>query len=162
PLSWGRSCYSRSRGNGIRPYDCMPYDHYDTLEARDPGDRERDLFVQLPDFIALAVSAPGWAQRLADIEPYGVNSRAALARLARLRKSELVRLQREHPPFGGLNVTAPGRMRRLLMSPGPIFEPEGEGRDRWGAARALYAAGFRRGDIVHNCFAYHLTPGGFT
>jgi len=140
----------------------MPYDHYDTLETRDPDDRERDFFVRLPDFIALAVSAPGWAKRLAGIEPYEVNSRAALARLPVLRKSDLVALQKEHPPFGGFNVTPPGRMRRLLVSPGPIFEPEGEGEDRWGAARALYAAGFRTGDIVHNCFAYHLTPGGFT
>src|SRR5712691_1535704 len=140
----------------------MPYDHYDTLEARDPDDRERDFFVRLPDFIALAVSAPGCAKRLAGVEPYEMTSRAALGRLPVLRKSDLVALQKEHPPFGGFNVTAPGRMRRLLMSPGPIFEPEGEGRDRWGAARALFAAGFRPGEIVHNCFSYHLTPGGFT
>ncbi len=70
-------------------------------------------------------------------------------------------MQKQNPPFGGLNVTAPGKVRRLLMSPGPIFEPEGEGDDRYGAARVLYAAGFRTGDIVHNSFAYHLTPGGF-
>jgi phenylacetate-CoA ligase len=70
-------------------------------------------------------------------------------------------LQKENPPFGGLNVTPPSKARRLLMSPGPIFEPEGEGIDWWDAARALYAAGFRSGDIVHNSFAYHLTPGGF-
>jgi phenylacetate-CoA ligase len=140
----------------------MSHDHYDNLETRDPDDRERDLFGHLPDFIALAVNAPGWARRLAGIEPYAVTSRAALARLPVLRKSELIALQKETPPFGGLNVTPPGRMRRLLMSPGPIFEPEGEGKDRWGAARALFAAGFRQGDIVHNCFSYHLTPGGFT
>ena len=70
-------------------------------------------------------------------------------------------MQKETPPFGGLNVTPPGKARRLLMSPGPIFEPEGEGEDWYGAARALFAAGFRAGDIVHNSFAYHLTPGGF-
>ncbi len=78
-----------------------------------------------------------------------------------LRKADISTLQKENPPFGGLNVTPPGKARRLLMSPGPIFEPEGEGSDWWGAARALYAAGFRSGDIVHNSFAYHLTPGGF-
>jgi phenylacetate-CoA ligase len=72
-----------------------------------------------------------------------------------------VALQKEYPPFGGLNVTPPGKARRLLMSPGPIFEPEGEGADWYGTARSLYAAGFRPGDIVHNSFAYHLTPGGF-
>ena len=90
-----------------------------------------------------------------------VTSRAALAKLPVLRKSDIAALQKENPPFGGLNVTPPGKARRLLMSPGPIFEPEGEGKDWWGAARALYAAGFRAGDIVHNSFAYHLTPGGF-
>src|SRR5205807_7335083 len=78
-----------------------------------------------------------------------------------LRKSELATRQKEMPPFAGLNATAPTRLRRLLMSPGPIFELEGKGKDFWGAARALFAAGFRPGDVVHNCFAYHLTPGGF-
>ena len=90
-----------------------------------------------------------------------VNSRAALAKLPVLRKSDLAALQKEFPPFGGLNVTPANRARRLLMSPGPIFEPEGDGVDWWGAARACFAAGFRIGDIVHNSFAYHLTPGGF-
>jgi phenylacetate-CoA ligase len=65
------------------------------------------------------------------------------------------------PPLGGFAVTAPGKLKRLLVSPGPIFEPEGHGRDFWHAARALFAAGFRSGDVVHNSFAYHLTPGGF-
>jgi phenylacetate-CoA ligase len=78
-----------------------------------------------------------------------------------LHKSDISALQKENPPFGGLNVTAPGKVRRLLMSPGRVFEPEGEGDDWYGSARALYAAGFRAGDIVHNSFAYHLTPGGF-
>src|ERR1700704_4623827 len=140
----------------------MTSEHFDQLETRDPDARERDFFGRLPDFIALALSAPGWATQLAGVDPNTVTSRAALAKLPVLRKSELVVRQTERPPFGGFNVTAPGRMRRLLMSPGPIFEPEGEAKDRWGAARALFAAGFRQGDIVHNCFSYHLTPGGFT
>ena len=90
-----------------------------------------------------------------------MSSRTALAKLPVLRKSDIAALQKENPPFGGLNVTPPGKVRRLLMSPGPIFEPEGEGKDWYGAARALFAAGFRPGDMVHNSFAYHLTPGGF-
>src|SRR4029078_6016818 len=65
------------------------------------------------------------------------------------------------PPFGGFNVVAPGKAKRLHMSPGPIFEPEGHGKDFGGAARAIYAAGFRPGDIVHNSFSYHLTPGAY-
>ena len=141
--------------------DAMRYEHYDSLETRDPEDRERALFDRLPDLIALALRVPGWAAQLAGIDPRAVTSRAELAKLPLLRKSELVRRQKEMPPFAGLNATAPARLRRLLMSPGPIFELEGKGKDFWGAARALFAAGFRSGDIVQNCFSYHLTPGGF-
>lgn len=136
-------------------------DHYDSLESRVPAQREREQFAALPPVIACAMTAPGWAKHLAGVDPKSVTSRAALAKLPVLRKADLAALQKESPPFGGLNVTAPGQVRRLLMSPGPIFEPEGEGKDWYGAARALYAAGIRAGDIVHNSFAYHLTPGGF-
>jgi len=138
----------------------MP-DHYDSLETRDPAARERELFARLPEVVARAMAAPGWARQLAGVDPQSVTSRAALAKLPLLRKSELLTRQKESPPFGGFNTTPPGKAKRLLMSPGPIFEPEGSAADWWGAARALYAAGFRAGDIVHNCFAYHLTPGGF-
>ena len=139
----------------------MRYEHYDSLETRDPEDRERDFFLALPDLIALALRAPGWTAQLAGIDPHAVTTRAELAKLPVLRKSELVARQKEVPPFGGFNVTAPARLRRLLMSPGPIFEPQGRANDFWGAARALFAAGFRSGDVVHNSFSYHLTPGGF-
>ena len=135
--------------------------HYDSLEIRDPAVREREQFAQMPAAIAHAMTAPGWAKHLVGTDAKAISSRAALARLPIFRKADLVALQKAHPPFGGLNVTAASKVRRLLMSPGPIFEPEGEGPDWWGAARALYAAGLRAGDIVHNSFAYHLTPGGF-
>jgi len=138
----------------------MP-EHYDPLEIRVPVLRESEEFANLPKIVALAMKAPGWAKHLAGIDPKLVNSRAALAKLQILRKSDIAALQKENPPFGGLNVTPAGKARRLLMSPGPLFEPEGGGKDWWGSARALYAAGFRAGDIVHNSFAYHLTPGGF-
>ncbi|HEY6705033.1 MAG TPA: AMP-binding protein [Xanthobacteraceae bacterium] len=139
----------------------MRYEHYDSLETRDPDDREREFSSRLPDLIAIALRAPGWATQLAGIDPHAVISRADLAKLPVLRKSELVTRQKKTPPFGGFNVTAPAQLRRLLMSPGPIFEPQGKGKDFWGAARALFAAGFRSGDVVHNSFSYHLTPGGF-
>jgi phenylacetate-coenzyme A ligase PaaK-like adenylate-forming protein len=138
----------------------MP-EHFDALENREPAIREREQFAILTKIIARAMTAPGWAKHLSGVNPDAVTSRASLARLPVLRKADISALQKENPPFGGLNVTPPGKVRRLLMSPGPIFEPEGEGSDWWGAARALYAAGFRSGDIVHNSFAYHLTPGGF-
>ena len=135
--------------------------HYDVLETRDPAAREREQFARLPELVARAMTAPGWAKHLKSVDPKSVNSRLGLAKLPVLHKSDVAALQKENPPFGGLNVTAPGKVRRLLMSPGPIFEPEGEGKDWYGTARACYAAGFREGDIVHNSFAYHLTPGGF-
>lgn len=135
--------------------------HYDSLETRDAARREREQFAQMPAFIAHAMTAQGWARHLAGADAKAVNSRAALAKLPVFRKTDLTALQKEFPPFGGLNATPAAGAKRLLMSPGPIFEPEGLDQDWWGAARALFAAGFRKGDIAHNSFAYHLTPGGF-
>jgi phenylacetate-CoA ligase len=136
-------------------------DHYDSLETRPRTLRDSEEFAVLPKIVAHAMQAPAWAKHLAGINAHEINSRAALAKLPVLHKADIAALQKESPPFGGLNVTPPGKVRRLLMSPGPIFEPEGDGKDWYGAARALFAAGFRPGDIVHNSFAYHLTPGGF-
>ena len=136
-------------------------DHYDELETRDPAERETAQSATLSELIARAVAAPGWATHLAGVDPGSITTRAALARLPLLRKSDLVALQKASPPFGGFNVTPPGRMRRLLMSPGPIYEPQGAGPDHYGVTRVLFAAGFRAGDIVHNSFSYHLTPGAF-
>jgi len=136
-------------------------DFYDALETRAPEAREREQFAKLPDLIARAVSAPGWSEQLKGIDAKSVMSRGALAKLPVLRKSDLKERQEKQPPLGGFAVTDPGKLKRLLMSPGPIFEPEGQGKDWWNSARALYAAGFRPGDVVHNSFSYHLTPGGF-
>jgi phenylacetate-CoA ligase len=136
-------------------------DHYDALETRDPAAREGAQAATLAELVARAMAAPGWAKHLAGIDPSAVTSRAALAHLPLLRKSDLVALQKATPPFGGFNVTPLEKMRRLMMSPGPIFEPQGAGPDHYGAARSLFAAGFRGGDIVHNSFSYHLTPGAF-
>src|SRR4029453_12249804 len=139
----------------------MRYEHYDSLETPNPDHRQLEFSSWLPDLMAIALRAPGWATQLAGIDPHAVTSRAALAKLPVLRKSELVARQKEVPPFGGFNVTAPAQLRRLLMSPGPIFEPEGKGKDFWGAARMLFAAGFRSGGVLAHCFSYHLAPGGF-
>jgi phenylacetate-CoA ligase len=138
----------------------MP-EYYDALEIRDPALREREQFARLGDIVARAMTAPGWARHLSGVDPRAVTTRAALAKVPVLHKSDISAFQKQYPPFGGLNVAEPGKTRRLLMSPGPIFEPEGAGADWWGAARAVHAAGLRAGDIVHNSFAYHLTPGGF-
>jgi phenylacetate-CoA ligase len=105
----------------------MP-DHYDALETRDPGHASAGRPRRLPGIVARATTAPGWGKHPKGIDTKSVNSRAALAKLPVLRKADLTALQKENPPFAGLNVTAPGQARRLLMSPGPIFEPEGVGR----------------------------------
>ena len=136
-------------------------DHHDSLETRDPQARERDQFGRLPEQIARALKAPGWAKHLTGVDAKSVTSPDALAKLPVLPKSSIANLQKENPPFGGLNLTMPGKAKRLQMSPGSLFEPEGHGEDFGDSARALFAAGFRSGDIVHNSFSYHLTPGAY-
>lgn len=134
---------------------------YDARETADPAGREAELFARLPGLIRTALKAPGWARHLGAADPDALTSREALASLPVLRKSELPGLQAAEPPFGGFLCEPLSLFGRLFTSPGPIFEPETRGRDPWRAARALYAAGFRPGDIVLNTFSYHLTPGGF-
>src|SRR6201996_3745659 len=136
-------------------------DHYDALETRDPAAREADLFARLPGVLRKAMAAPAYAERLGGFDPAAITSRAALARLPVLRKSELPALHKASPPFGGLVAGRPGWFGRLFTSPGPIFEPEPTHADPWHGARALFAAGLRPGDVVLNTFSYHLTPGGF-
>jgi phenylacetate-CoA ligase len=136
-------------------------DHYDALETRHPAEREADLFSRLPDILRRAMAAPAYAEHLKGINPAAITSRAALARLPILRKSELPALHKAAPPFGGFITGPAGSFGRLFTSPGPIFEPETTHRDPWRGARALFAAGFRAGDVVLNTFSYHLTPGGF-
>jgi phenylacetate-CoA ligase len=137
-------------------------DHYDDLETRAPEAREGALMARLPGLIEHAQrDAPGWARRLSGVDPRAVSSRKALALLPVLRKGDLKDLQQADPPFGGLTATPPGRLGRLFMSPGPIFDPEGARPDPWRVARALWAAGIRPGHVLQNCFGYHLTPGAW-
>ena len=135
--------------------------HYDARETREQAAREADLFSRLPEVLRAAMAAPAYAEWLKGCDPATVTSRAALAGLPVLRKSELPALHKASAPFGGFVAGAPGSFARLFTSPGPIFEPEGRQADPWRGARALFAAGFRPDDIVLNTFSYHLTPGGF-
>lgn len=135
--------------------------HYDRRETRAPARREADLFRRLPQVIAAAKVLPAWRKHLRSVDPEAVTDRAALARLPVLRKSDLPAAQRTKPPFGGLLPGRPSDYRRLMMSPGPIFEPEGHDDDPWRVARALAAAGAGRRDVVLNTFSYHLTPGAW-
>jgi phenylacetate-CoA ligase len=144
---------------------------FDALETRAPAAREAALMAALPAQVAQAqVHGPAWAQVLRDVNAASVTSRAALARLPVTRKNELLERQqaeRAHDPFGGFATIGWGAVaragrgaRRVFQSPGPIYEPEGHAADYWRMARALHAAGFRAGDLVHNSFSYHLTPAG--
>lgn len=140
-------------------------DHYDQLEIRDPAERERDLLAALPKQIAQAQTATSAFTKILDgVKPADVTSREALAKLPVTRKSELLELQkarRADDPFGGFASIVRGpRMPRIFASPGTIYEPEGEARDYWRTARALHAAGFRSGELIHNSFSYHMTPAG--
>ena len=136
-------------------------DYYDDLETRPAEQREAALLAALPGQIAHAKdNAPGFARILAGVDPAQVNSRAALARLPVTRKSDLGELQRGMPSLGGLNATPREKLAKIFVSPGPIYDPEGRGKDWWRTARGLYAGGFRAGDLVMNTFAYHFTPAG--
>ena len=136
--------------------------HYDTRETRDPQQRERDLLTRLPAQIAHAkANAPAFAKLLAEVDPESVTTREALAGLPVIRKSELLELQKAARPFGGFAAVKWGRdCRRVFASPGPLYEPESARIDYYRLARALFAAGFREGDLVHNTFSYHFTPAG--
>jgi phenylacetate-CoA ligase len=136
-------------------------DYYDERETQGREERERTLFRQLPEIIELALTSPGWHAHLGTIDPKAITSREALAALPVVRKSSLPALQEASPPFGGFSVVPTPQLGRLFTSPGPIYESEMASGDEWRFARILFAAGIRPGDIVLNCFSYHMTPGGF-
>jgi phenylacetate-CoA ligase len=135
---------------------------YDTRETRPLEARERELMERLPAQIAHArAAAPAFGRLLADVDPDSVTSRTALATLPVTRKSELLEMQKAARPFGGFAAVGWGSAcRRVFASPGPLYEPEGARPDYYRLARALFAAGFRAGDLVHNTFSYHFTPAG--
>ncbi|MEM7019820.1 MAG: AMP-binding protein [Pseudomonadota bacterium] len=136
-------------------------DYYDELETRDPEQRRQALFSALPKQLEYAKNnAPAYAQLLADINPAEIKTPEALAQLPVTRKSSLLDMQRDDPPFGGLATIKLGEAARVFASPGPIYEPQTHDADYWRVARAMYAAGFRAGDLIHNCYAYHFTPAG--
>ncbi len=135
--------------------------HFDTLETREPALRELALLAALPAQVVHAKThTSAYATLLANVDPRGITSRAALEQLPVVRKSSLLELQKANRPFGGFAATTWGAASLVFASPGPIYEPESRAPDYWRMARALFAAGFRAGDLIHNCFSYHFTPGG--
>ena len=134
--------------------------HYDDLETRTPEARAAGLAECLPAQIRAAQGLPGYAESLAGIDPDAVTGRDGLAALPVLRKAELGAAQKARPPLGGFTLTEPTEFAHLFQSPGPLYEPGQVSRDWWRVGRFLAAAGVARGDIVQNCFGYHLTPAG--
>ena len=140
---------------------------YDELETRSADAREAAQFATLRKQIGHARAAsPAFAELLASIDPVAVRDRAALAKMPVIRKSELAERQKARrgaggDAFGGFSTLAYGEhMPHVFASPGPIYEPEGTASDYWRMARSLFAAGFRRGELIHNCFSYHFVPAG--
>lgn len=141
-------------------------DFFDALEHQDSAAREAALLAALPGHLAYAKERTcAFAEILKDVDTAMVNSREALAKLPVTRKGELQARQRANVAkdiFGGFSAVVRGpQMSRVFSSPGPIYEPEARHPDAWGSGRALFAAGFRSGDLVHNAFSYHMTPGAF-
>jgi phenylacetate-CoA ligase len=137
-------------------------DYYDQLEIRNHEQREREQFAALGQQIANAQeNAPYFARLLAGVNPADIKDRAGLAQLPVTRKSDFTELQHAHPPFAQMVTQPLGGLSHVFMSPGPIFDPEGGRADYWRLARAMYAAGFRKGELVYNTFSYHFTPAGF-
>lgn len=140
-------------------------DFFDPLETRPPSEREAALLAALPSHITFAKeNSQAFGRLFADVDPQAVISREALSKLPVTRKYELLDLQKQHRAtdiFGGFaTVTYGAGMPRIFASPGTLYEPEGHREDYWRAARALFAAGFRPGELLHNCFSYHFVPAG--
>lgn len=136
-------------------------DHYDAHETRDPAERRAALITAVGAQVGHAIAhAPAYADLLAGVDANQITSAEDIAALPVTRKSELAHRQASAPPFGGLTAVAEGQLKYLFASPGPIYEPATRRENYWRFARALFAAGFRAGDVAHNAFSYHLTPAG--
>jgi len=146
---------------------------FDALETHDPAQREQALLAALPQALAQAAAhAPAIARQLGQLDPGAITTRAALAMVPVIRKTQLLEIQQDartrlsaggaviERVFGGFSSIGWGAALKVFASPGPIYEPESARPDYWRFARALYAAGFRGGDLAHNCFSYHFTPAG--
>lgn len=153
----------------------MSKDFYDSQETLSAEERELHLFSVLRDNLRqLGDKVPALATQIKGINISELKSRADLTAIPVVRKYELLKAQTEARQvakkvvlgdereriFGGFSAVGWGEASRVFCSPGPLFEPEVARADYWRMARALYAAGVRKGMLVHNCFAYHFTPAG--
>ncbi len=136
-------------------------DYFDSLETRAPAERETEQFAALKRQVDYAKrNAPAYADSLSKIDPETLGDAGAFSQLPITRKSDLISRQKANRPFGGLTALKSGDLRYVFASPGPIYEPGTQRPDYWRMARAAYAAGFRKNDLIHSAFSYHLTPAG--
>ncbi len=139
--------------------DAIVTKYFDNLETRSADERAADLATALPQQIATAKALPGYSERFAGVNPAEVTSAQQLAHLPVLRKSEIGKAQASLSPLGGFAGPVSG-FAHIFQSPGPIYEPGQVSHDWWRMGRFLHAASVGQGDIVQNCFGYHLTPAG--
>jgi len=135
--------------------------YYDALETRAPAERESAVFEAIQKQLThVQKNAPAYVELLEDVQPADITNADALAQLPITRKSDLKQRQQQLRPFGGLSAFDQNNLRYVFASPGPIYEPGTNRGDYWRMARAAYAAGFRKGELIHSAFSYHLTPAG--
>jgi len=136
-------------------------DFFSVRETRTDEERCSSIASKLPQVISAAKNyAPGYKKLFSEVIPSDICTIETLKYLPVLRKSDLISRQKSLPPFGGFINSDENKSTHLFQSPGPIYEPGIRGTD-WGRfAPFLYACGVRKGAIVQNCFAYHLTPAG--
>jgi len=134
--------------------------YFDDLETRSADERAAALARALPEQIERAKGMAGYGDRFKAVDPAAVKTVVDLSTLPVLRKSDLGQAQGETAPFGGLTTREASQFAHIFQSPGPIYEPGGDSHDWWRMGRFLHACGVGKGDIVQNCFGYHLTPAG--
>lgn len=133
---------------------------YDALETRAPEEREAELMSALQIQLAHAKAHTRYGEILTGINPADIVTRQDMAKLPVTRKHDLLDYQQQKKPFGGMVAARQEHIKYIFSSPGPVYEPATARPDYFRSARALFAAGFRAGDVIHNCFSYHLTPAG--
>ena len=133
---------------------------FDALETRTADQRLDENLAALRVQVAQAKTLPGYQESLSSVGADGILSLDDLAKLPILRKSDLSNAQKPGQTLGGYNARALSDFAHIFQSPGPIYEPGGVEHDWWRMGRFAHAAGVGKGDIVQNCFGYHLTPAG--
>ncbi len=134
--------------------------YFDALETRSAEQRAEENAVALISQVSRAKSLSGYSEMLSGVDAAAISTTEDLIKLPVLRKSDLTGAQNVKQTLGGFNARNLEDFGHIFQSPGPIYEPGGTEHDWWRMGRFIHAAGIGKGDIVQNCFSYHLTPAG--